>query len=98
MSDSTFEALSNIPGHISSFSASLKDASVIQSNGTSEVDRVAKVAYHLLTNGISIAKSTSSIQQDKLKCITVTFPSQYHAFTLSNDTIYGIERKTTSPQ
>lgn len=30
MSDSTFEALSNIPGHISSFSASLKDASVIQ--------------------------------------------------------------------
>lgn len=30
MSDSTFEALANIPGHLSSFAASAQDGKVVQ--------------------------------------------------------------------
>ncbi|CAO3695706.1 unnamed protein product [Rhizopus stolonifer] len=98
MSNPVFESLSNTPKHISSFSASAKDASVIQSTRTSQTEsnNIAKVAYHLLNNGVSIVKSTPSLKQDKLKCITVTFPSQFHAFTVSNDIIYGVERKNST--
>ncbi|GAA5814171.1 hypothetical protein MFLAVUS_007664 [Mucor flavus] len=93
MSDATFESLANIPGHIGSFTASVQGGKVIQSSGDeASTEKVALAAYQLLNDATLLGKLTPEIQQDKLKRITVTFPSQFHAFTVSNDTIYGIER------
>ncbi|KAG2195924.1 hypothetical protein INT47_002697 [Mucor saturninus] len=93
MSDSTFEALANIPGHLSSFAASAQDGKVVQSSeGSTNTEKTSLAAYQLLGDATILAKLTPELQQDKLKRITVTFPSQYHVFTVSDDTIYGIER------
>ncbi|CAO3626663.1 unnamed protein product [Mucor hiemalis] len=99
MSNSSFEALANIPGHVQSFAASITNGKVIQSSSkdTEEVERVSLAAYQLLTDATVLGKLTPDINGDKLKRITITFPSQYHAFTVSNDTIYGIERTNNTP-
>ncbi|KAL7317246.1 hypothetical protein PS15m_003630 [Mucor circinelloides] len=95
MSDPYFDALANIPAHLSSFSASALDGSISQS--TSEFrPETGLTAYQLLSDASLLGKSTPELQQDKLKRITVTFPTHYYAFTVSNDTIYGIERTNNS--
>ncbi|KAK4518167.1 uncharacterized protein ATC70_001518 [Mucor velutinosus] len=95
MSDPNFEALANVPAHISSFSASASDGNILQSTSQFRPE-TGLAAYQLLSDASLLGKSTPEIQQDKLKRITVTFPTHYHAFTVSNDTIYGIERTNNS--
>ncbi|KAI9354750.1 hypothetical protein BD770DRAFT_473968 [Pilaira anomala] len=97
MSETTFESLANITGHISSFTASANDGKLVQSSDDElNTEKTALAAYQLLTDATLLGKLTPEIQQDKLKRITVTFPNQFHVFTVSNDTIYGVERSTSA--
>ncbi|KAI8360825.1 hypothetical protein BD560DRAFT_404837 [Blakeslea trispora] len=93
MTDPTFEALASIPGHLSSFVASTRDGQLLQStNTTADSEKVASAAYQMLNDALLLTRNTTGFQQDKLENITVTFPNEYHTFTISNDLIYGIER------
>ncbi|OBZ90977.1 hypothetical protein A0J61_00965 [Choanephora cucurbitarum] len=91
MTDPTFEALASIPGHLSSFVASARDGQMLQSTADNN-EKVALAAYQMVADASLLSQKTTGFQQDKLEHITVTFPNEYHTFTISNDLIYGIER------
>ncbi|KAL9553073.1 hypothetical protein MBANPS3_003475 [Mucor bainieri] len=69
MSDSNFDALANVPAHISSFSASASDGNILQSTSKFRPE-TGLAAYQLLSDASLLGKSTPEIQQDKLKRIT----------------------------
>ncbi|GAN06387.1 hypothetical protein MAM1_0121d05869 [Mucor ambiguus] len=69
MSDPNFEALANIPAHISSFSASASEGNTLQSTSNFRPE-TGLAAYQLLSDASLLGKYTPEIQQDKLKRIT----------------------------
>ncbi|KAG2192643.1 hypothetical protein INT46_001101 [Mucor plumbeus] len=69
MSDSAFDSLANIPSHISSFSSSANDGSILQTTPNYRPE-TGLAAYQLLSDSSQLGKSTPEIQQDKLKRIT----------------------------
>ncbi|KAL0078082.1 hypothetical protein J3Q64DRAFT_1845479 [Phycomyces blakesleeanus] len=97
MSDANFDALSSLPGHLSSFSASVDNGKVINSTASpEETAREARVAYQLLNDASHLGTLFNENEADKLKRVTVTFGSHYHTFTANSDAIYGIQRRTSN--
>ncbi|KAG2220389.1 hypothetical protein INT45_006560 [Circinella minor] len=68
MSSNSFESLSNLPGHISSFTASSIDGNII--NETTHSQEEAKSAVQLIHDATELSRHIPALQSEKLKSVT----------------------------